>query len=118
MKLLKTFLWFQLILGLLLGLMALVENDRAADDYSKATTLWMQHSRMTKAPDFHELPAIGGQSIDQILRDFQASSKAFTSVGLIWLLTCGVMVILAIMMLRLIGRVTPTNFQKMELPRR
>jgi len=109
MKLIKTFLWFQLILGLLFGMIALVENDRASYDYFKATTLWSQHYSMTKAPDYHEPAVIGGQSIDQILRDFQVSSKAFTVVGVIWLLTCGVMVALAIVMLRLVGKVTPPN---------
>jgi hypothetical protein len=101
MKIIKTFLWIQIILGILLGLLALVKCNEASEEYSEAVTLRAVQEGMTKAADYHEPPGIGRWSIDQILREFQATSHTCNFVAVILLYTCGAMVMLAIVMLRL-----------------
>ena len=107
MKIIKTFLWVQLILGLLLGLLAVVKCNEASEEYSEAVMLRFAHEDMTRAPDYHEPSDIGRWPIDRILREFQATGKTCEFVAVIWLYTCGAMVILAIVMLRLVCKIQP-----------
>ncbi len=109
MRAIKTFLWIQIILGLLLGLLALVKCNEASERHAGAVTLRVLHFSMTKAADYHEPPSIGRWSIEQILSEFQATSRLCSSVAGILLFTCGAMVLLAIVMLRMIGKIKPPN---------
>ncbi len=109
MKLIKTFLWFQLILGLLLGLWALDMNIGSKYYWSRATVLFIEHQMMKTAPNYHEPTGTGSQSFDQIMSESHETGSICVKALTIWSYTCGAMVILAIVMLRLVGKIKPPN---------
>ncbi len=108
MRAIKTFLWVQLVLGLLGGFLALAAIHGSEMSKAWAYGLRVEYDKMKQAPDYHT-QAIRDQSFDQILSDFEASGQARATVAFYWLLTCGALVLLAIVILGLVGRVTPPN---------
>ena len=109
MRAIKTFLWIQLVLGLLGGFLALAAIHGGEMGKAWVFNLRVEYGKMKQSPDYHTPSAIRDQSFDQILSDFEASGEARATIAFYWLLTCGVLVLLAIVMLCLVGRFTPPN---------
>jgi hypothetical protein len=109
MRAIKTFLWVQLVLGLLGGFLALAAIHGGEMSKAWVFGLRVEHDKLKQAPDYHAPSPIRDQSFDQILSGFEASGEARATVAFYWLLTCGASVLLAIVMLSLVGRFTPPN---------
>ena len=109
MRAIKTFLWIQLVLGLLGGFLALAAIHSGEMSKAWVYGLRVEHDKMKQTPDYHTPSAIRDQSFDQILSDFEESGQNLATVAFYWLLTCGALVLLAIVMLGLVGRYSPPN---------
>lgn len=107
MRILRLLLWVQLVLGLLVGFLALAAVHGGELSRAWVYGLRVENDKMKQAPDYHPPPAIKNQSFDQILSGFEASGQAHTAIAFCWLLTCGCFVFLAIVMLALIDRFAP-----------
>jgi hypothetical protein len=109
MRAIKTFLWIQLVLGLLGGFLALAAIHSGEMSKAWVYGLRVEHDKMKQAAEYHAPLAIRDQSFDQILSDFEESGQNLATVAFYWLLTCGALVLFAIVMLGLVGRLTPPN---------
>lgn len=109
MRAIKIFMRVQLVLGLLGGFLALAAIHGGEMSKAWVYNLRVEHDKMKQSPDYHAPQAIRDQSFDQILSDFEASGRARANVAFYWLLSCGSSVLFAIVILNLVGRLSPTN---------
>ena len=58
-----------------------------------------------RAPDYHETPLIMGRSFLQIIENMETDAHIRAEVAFYWLVTCGIMMILAVILLRLHRRI-------------
>lgn len=120
MKTIRTILWLQLALGLVGGYMAFAYAHGGAMSAAWAYNLRVDYDKMKQSPDFREPAPIRDQSLPKILDDMRAYGHARADVAFYWLLTCGALALLAIMMLRLLRGVESANkaLQATAAPRR
>jgi len=109
MKPIKTILWIQLAFGLVGGYVAFADIHWGAMSAAWAYNLRAEYDKMKQSPDFHEPPAINGQSIAKILDDMAVYGRARADVAGCWLLACGALVVFATVMLWFLRRAAPSN---------
>jgi len=105
----KRVLWIQLVLGLLGALVACNYIHWGAMCSAWALGLRAEFGKMQQSPGFQEPPAIRGQSVGRILEDLQAYGHGRADVAFYWLLTCGALVVLAVLVLWLLRGVPSSN---------
>jgi hypothetical protein len=106
MKTIKTILWIQFVIGLIGCYISFAYIHWGAMSAAWAFNLRVEFERMKQSPDYHEPPRIRDQSFGQILNDMEAYGHARADVAFYWLLTCGALVVLAVVMLWLLRRTT------------
>lgn len=106
MKLLRTILWIQLTLGLVGGYVALANIHLGAVSAAWVYNLQVEYDKMKQSPGYIEPSPIRDQSFSKILGDMRAYGHARADVAFYWLVTCGALVLLAVVMLWLLRRET------------
>lgn len=109
MRSIKTILWIQLALGLVGGYLAFAYAHWGAMSAAWAYNLRVEYDKMRQAPDYREAAPIRDQPLSKILDDMQAYGRARADVAGYWLLTCGVLVLFAVVSLVLLRRVESAN---------
>jgi hypothetical protein len=109
MKPIKIILQIQLVLGLVGGFFALTAIHSGQMNIAWAYNLRVEFAKTKQSPDYHEAPLVRDKSFAQILDDLEAIARDQVEVAFYGLLTCGVLVMLAAVMLWLLRRATPSN---------
>jgi len=109
MKTIRTILWIQLALGLVGAYMAFAYAHWGAMSAAWAYNLRVEYDKMKQSPEYREPAPIRDQSFSKILDDMQAYGHARADVAFYWLLTCGALASLAVVMLWLLRRVESAN---------
>jgi len=105
MTAIKTILWIQLALGLVSGYMAFAYVHWGAMSIAWTHGYKVEMEKARQSPDFHEPPAIRGESFTRVVESMESSARARADVAFYWLLTCGAAVVLAALLLWLLRRV-------------
>jgi hypothetical protein len=105
MKTVRAILWVQIALGLVGGYIAFAYIHWGAMSAAWAYNLRVEYVKMKQSPEYREPAPIRGQSLSKILDDMQAYGRARSDVAGYWLLTCGALVVLAVVSLVLVRRV-------------
>ncbi len=113
----RNVLWIQLVLGLTGAFIACTYIHWGAMCSAWAYGLRTEFGKMQQSPGFQEPPAIRGQSISRILEDLQAYGHGRADVAFYWLLTCGVLVVLAAAVLWLLRAASPSDKPLHSTPR-
>jgi hypothetical protein len=113
----KKVLWIQLVLGLVGAFIACNYIHWGAMCSAWAQGLRVEFAKMQQSAGFQEPPAIRGQSLSRILEDLQAYGHGRADVAFYWLLTCGALVVLAVLVLWLVRGVPSSNKSLHSTPR-
>jgi hypothetical protein len=102
MKTVRAILWVQIALGLVGGYIAFAYIHWGGMSAVWAYNLQVEHDKMKQSPEYREPAPIRDQSLSKILDDMQAYGRARADVAGYWLLTCGALVVLAVVSLVLL----------------
>jgi hypothetical protein len=105
MTAIKTILWIQLALGLVGGYVAFAYVHWGAMSIAWTHGYKVEFEKARQSPNFHEPPAIRGESFSRVVESMESSARARADVAFYWLLTCGSAVVLAALLLWLLRRV-------------
>jgi hypothetical protein len=100
----KTILWIQLSVGLIGGYVAFAYVHWGAMSIAWTHGYKVEFEKTRLSRDFHEPPEIRGRSFAGVVESMESSARARADVALYWLLTCGVAVVLAAVLLWLLRR--------------